>query len=391
MSSAHVARCGRKSDSSMPHWPCLRELARAAQQRGRLLLDEGEAHVLGHRLGQRLAVQFVELRLGVEQVDLARRAFEVDADAVLGLRRRSAAAAARADWPRRAALGGEQAVVAAAATPGPAGRRRWRPWSGSRGGTGGSIRGSGAWQLARSASIYSRVTNSSRFSSVRASATQAAASAPVDAGGSCRGPASFAAALGVGSALREQVVVAAGRARPAPLAVGSRARHEPEGVARAARRSPPGDSVDDPPAQGLGALDEDRSFSSVSACSGVFERSRRTRADVRVGGVEGHQHRVRAGPLEPGVQAAAIAVGAGALDPLGAAGVGQLGDPGRLRRTDARPADARLRAARWRPAPRRGRSRPRAAAGSAGPASTLFGSRSTSSGRAATTADRWPR
>ena len=54
-------------------------------RRGRLLLDEGEADVLGHRLGQRLAVQLVELRLGVEQVDLAGRAFQVDADAGLRL------------------------------------------------------------------------------------------------------------------------------------------------------------------------------------------------------------------------------------------------------------------------------------------------------------------
>ena len=39
----------------------LRKLARTAEQPGRLLLDEGEAHVLGHRLGQGLAVQIVEL------------------------------------------------------------------------------------------------------------------------------------------------------------------------------------------------------------------------------------------------------------------------------------------------------------------------------------------
>ena len=47
----------------------LGELPRAAQNRGRLLLDEGEPDVLGERLRQLLAVQLVELRLGVEKIE----------------------------------------------------------------------------------------------------------------------------------------------------------------------------------------------------------------------------------------------------------------------------------------------------------------------------------
>jgi len=49
----------------------LREDARAAQDAGAVLLDEGEADVLRQRLGQFLSLQLVEFRLGVEQVELA--------------------------------------------------------------------------------------------------------------------------------------------------------------------------------------------------------------------------------------------------------------------------------------------------------------------------------
>ena len=82
-SSATVPRCGSRSESSMPHWPCLLNLRLRAQQRGRVFLQKGEPHVLDQRLGQLLAVQFVELRLGIEQVDLARRAFHENEDAAL--------------------------------------------------------------------------------------------------------------------------------------------------------------------------------------------------------------------------------------------------------------------------------------------------------------------
>ena len=86
----------------------LRELAWAAHEPRRLLLQEGEADVLGHRLGQLLAVQLVELRLGIEQVDLAGRAFEIDADTRFGLRREVRCLRGE----RIGCLGGEQAIVA---------------------------------------------------------------------------------------------------------------------------------------------------------------------------------------------------------------------------------------------------------------------------------------
>src|SRR6266542_1016044 len=79
------------------------EAARAAQQARPLTLDEGEADVARHRLRESLAVQGVEARLGVEQVDLTGSAFEVDANA------------GRGRWgevrPESGGFGGEGTVV----------------------------------------------------------------------------------------------------------------------------------------------------------------------------------------------------------------------------------------------------------------------------------------
>ena len=110
MSSAQVGQVRQEVGQLHAALAVLRELARAAQEAGRLLLDEGEADVLGHRLGQLLAVQLVELRLGVEQVDLARGAFEVDADAVLRLGRE--VRRLRRQRRARGVRGDEQALVA---------------------------------------------------------------------------------------------------------------------------------------------------------------------------------------------------------------------------------------------------------------------------------------
>src|SRR5262249_6107874 len=65
----------------------LGELARAAEEAGAVLLDEGEAHLVGHRVGQFLAVQLVGPGLRIEQVDLTGGTFEIDADTRLGLGR----------------------------------------------------------------------------------------------------------------------------------------------------------------------------------------------------------------------------------------------------------------------------------------------------------------
>ena len=137
----------------------------------------------------------------------------------------------------------------------------------------------------------------------------------------------------------------------------------------------PAFSVDDALAQGLGALDEHRVVEQRQRLQRRVRALAADAADVRVRRVEGHQHRIGAGALEPGVQAAAIAVGPGALDPAGAAGVGQLGDAGRLRRPDARAADG----ARQQAADRQGvvaqRSRPPGACRVCRASSTFSGSR----------------
>jgi len=65
----------------------LRKLARAAHELRGLFADEGKAHVLRHAVRQRLAVQFIELRLRIEEIHLAGTTFEEDEDAVLRLRR----------------------------------------------------------------------------------------------------------------------------------------------------------------------------------------------------------------------------------------------------------------------------------------------------------------
>ena len=64
----------------------LLELARAGEhRRGRL--DERELQVLRHRRRQRLAVPFLQLRLRIEQIHLARAAFHEQEDDVLRLGR----------------------------------------------------------------------------------------------------------------------------------------------------------------------------------------------------------------------------------------------------------------------------------------------------------------
>ena len=62
------------------------EFAVAAQQHRRLFLNECEPDALRHRLRQLLSVEFIQLRLRVEQVDMARRPFRQEKDAVFCLR-----------------------------------------------------------------------------------------------------------------------------------------------------------------------------------------------------------------------------------------------------------------------------------------------------------------
>ena len=85
MSSAMLARCGSSSDSSAPDLPVLLERERRAEQLRRAL-DESEALALGNDLGRDLlAVVLLQLRLVIEQVELRRRAGHEQIDDVLGL------------------------------------------------------------------------------------------------------------------------------------------------------------------------------------------------------------------------------------------------------------------------------------------------------------------
>ena len=72
MSSTTSARCGSTSASSAPHWPCLRELEPRAEHGG-VGADEGVALAADDLRRHRLAFELGQLRLVVEQVELAGR------------------------------------------------------------------------------------------------------------------------------------------------------------------------------------------------------------------------------------------------------------------------------------------------------------------------------
>ena len=83
MSSATFARCGSSSEISAPDCPCLLELERRGQQLRRAL-DEREALALDELRGNVLAVVLRQRRLGIEQIDLRRRAGHEEIDDALG-------------------------------------------------------------------------------------------------------------------------------------------------------------------------------------------------------------------------------------------------------------------------------------------------------------------
>ena len=62
------------------------EGARRAHDTRGLLCEEGEAHVLQHRFGQRLPVELVQHRLRIVEIHLARAALEVNVDDVFRAR-----------------------------------------------------------------------------------------------------------------------------------------------------------------------------------------------------------------------------------------------------------------------------------------------------------------
>ncbi len=71
-----------------PAFAVFGELAVAPLEARRFFFDEREAHFLGQRFGQRLAVHLVELGFGIPQVDLAGRPFQKNENARLGARRK---------------------------------------------------------------------------------------------------------------------------------------------------------------------------------------------------------------------------------------------------------------------------------------------------------------
>src|SRR5438132_1218530 len=89
-----------------------RELAVAAEQNGRFFLDEREADALRHRFRQLLAVQLVQLRLRIKQVDMARRAFRQKENAILRLRGKMRQLGREwIDRSIRRRIGSEQAIL----------------------------------------------------------------------------------------------------------------------------------------------------------------------------------------------------------------------------------------------------------------------------------------
>ena len=70
----------------MPDWPYGLN-SRGLAEHGRRWLDEREFQVLRHRRRQRLAVPFLQFRLGIEQIHLARPAFHEQEDDALRLGR----------------------------------------------------------------------------------------------------------------------------------------------------------------------------------------------------------------------------------------------------------------------------------------------------------------
>ena len=88
-SSTTSAMCGKSADTHAPDWPCLRELADRPQQLGMFLgedIHERESASLDERVGDRLAAIFLKLGLEVEELELAGAAGHEEVDHALGPR-----------------------------------------------------------------------------------------------------------------------------------------------------------------------------------------------------------------------------------------------------------------------------------------------------------------
>ena len=162
-SSTTPAMCGRHSETQAPDSPCWANLRLVPSSFGRLLgerVHEGEPLPLDERLGDRLAVVLLELRLVVEQLELARAAGHEQVDDALRLRRE--VARPRRQRVRRAARRG---AAAAASARRPASERQGHraeadaaPSRRSGGGSGSSSRVRPASVLVGAMAACSRVT-----------------------------------------------------------------------------------------------------------------------------------------------------------------------------------------------------------------------------------------
>ncbi len=84
ISSAISAMCGKRSEISWPDWPCLWKSTNDPRAFKTAPLQLGELLPLGERLRERLAVEPLQLGLGVEALELRRAAGHAEVDDPLG-------------------------------------------------------------------------------------------------------------------------------------------------------------------------------------------------------------------------------------------------------------------------------------------------------------------
>ena len=82
MSSTCFERCGSRSESSAPDWPWRANFERRAEQLRRAF-DEREPFAFDDVFGDGLAVVLIQLRLGVEEIELRGRAGHEQVDDAL--------------------------------------------------------------------------------------------------------------------------------------------------------------------------------------------------------------------------------------------------------------------------------------------------------------------
>ena len=311
MSSAHSPICGSSSDISSPLCAVAAEAEPAPHHQRLVGLDREEPLPGEERLRQRLAGQRGELRLGVEQLDLARTPGEEDEDAVLGPGRE-----VRRPRGERVCAG----RTPAASTPSPAKKREHRRRTQAARGAGqeaAAMQGEGVVSDVGSHAGSTLGGDSRRDELVEIQEASArppptrpppAARRPVAADLAHRPPADRPPPRG-----RRRTGLGAPRGpRPSSARFLRRSGLGP-GTSRKAWRMrssrPPRHSRTTRSPRARAHSAKAGSFSSVRAWSGVFDRSRRGQAALGSAAVEVLEHRVSERPLDVHVHAPAVAVG----------------------------------------------------------------------------------